>query len=181
MWNFVRNQYCSTDCSRNASLQCGIDDHYSWHRAQTAVWTLYTLLRFTPREQKANNRHWSWLQMESQREASKSNQGSKERWFQSRDRAQPRSGWLQQYINSSFPFEPGTWRIDGTWGKKRTLTNCRMGHSQAWNRKRHIVWYEIMETLADHWAFLARWLFSSACWNGAFSSNLEWCMYQHLL
>lgn len=33
-WNFVRNQSCSTDCSINSGLQCGIDDHYSWHRAR---------------------------------------------------------------------------------------------------------------------------------------------------
>lgn len=157
----------------NTGLQCGIDDHYAWHRALLPDRSLDFIhpLRFTPREQKANNRHRSWLQMESQGELSKSNHGSKEQWFQSRDRAQPRSGWLQQYINSSFPFEPGTWRIDGIWGKKGTLTNCRTGHSQAWNRKCHIVWYEIMETIPDHWAFFLPCLFRSVCWNGGFNPS----------
>lgn len=80
--------------------------------------------------------------MESQGEPSKSNQGSKEPWFQSRDKAQSRSGWwpqlksilwwLQHYINSSYPFQTGTWRIDGIWGKKGTLTYRREGHIQLW-------------------------------------------------
>lgn len=152
--------------------------------SQTGVttWTLYTLIRLAPREQKANSRHWRWLQMKSQEDPRKSNQGSKE---------QPGSGWrtqlksilcwLQQYINSSFPFEPGTWRIDGIWEKKGTLTNSKKGHIQAWCRKLPVVWYEIRKAAPDHWAFFARCLFRSACWKVAFSHDLEWCMYLQLL